>query len=69
MRFILNFIFFGVLFYIIYLFFPEAFQTLVGWANEVYIFFRDLILGVKDKVERRDDIKTLYTSICLLNLF
>lgn len=42
MRFLLNFFLFGFLFYLIYLFFPEAFQTLVSWAGSVYDFFKDL---------------------------
>lgn len=49
MRFILNFFFFGILFYLIYLFFPEAFHTLVSWANNVYNFLHDLILRISEK--------------------
>jgi hypothetical protein len=51
MRFILNFFFFGILFYLIWMFFPEAFMTLVGWANQVVMFFKDLFLGISDKVQ------------------
>lgn len=51
MRFILNFIFFGVLFYAIYLIFPDAFHTLVGWANSIYEFIRDIILQLSSKVQ------------------
>lgn len=51
MRFILNFIFFGVLFYAIYLIFPDAFRTLVGWANSIYEFIRDIILQLSSKVQ------------------
>ena len=42
MRFIIGFIFFGLLFYGIWLYFPEAFQTLVSWAAKVFDFFREL---------------------------
>lgn len=49
MRFILNFIFFGVLFYAIYLIFPDTFHTLVGWANGIYEFIRDVVLQIIDK--------------------
>lgn len=49
MRFILNFIFFGVLFYVIYLFFPDAFHTLVGWANGIYEFLRDIFMQLTGK--------------------
>jgi hypothetical protein len=51
MRFILNFIFFGVLFYLIWLFFPEAFDKLVSWANQAYEFLRDLFTQASDKVQ------------------
>lgn len=44
MQFIFNFIFFGILFYLIYLFFPEAFSTLVSWVNHIYEFLRDLVM-------------------------
>jgi hypothetical protein len=46
MRFILNFFFFGLLFYLIYLFFPDAFSTLVSWANSAYQYLRDLFVQV-----------------------
>lgn len=49
MRFIFNFFFFGLLFYLIYLFFPDAFHTLVSWVNEVYLFFKDLVNQGVDK--------------------
>jgi hypothetical protein len=51
MRFIFNFFFFGILFYLIWMFFPDAFLTLVSWADHVVAFFRDLIMGVADKVQ------------------
>ena len=51
MRFIWNFFFFGILFYLIWAFFPDAFMTLVGWANHVVAFFRDLIMGLWDKAQ------------------
>lgn len=49
MRFIFNFIFFGILFYIIYLFFPDAFSTLVSWANHAYEFLRDIAMQLYAK--------------------
>ena len=51
MRFIWNFIFFGILFYLIWMFFPDAFNTLVGWANHVVAFFKDLIMGLWTKFQ------------------
>ncbi|MEC7838452.1 MAG: hypothetical protein VX777_00270 [Chlamydiota bacterium] len=49
-RFIFNFIFFGVLFYAIAHFFPDAFQTLVGWAEKIYTFFVEAAVSVIDWV-------------------
>jgi len=51
MRFILNFIFFGVLFYAIYLIFPDAFHTLVGWANSIYELVRDILMRLIEQVQ------------------
>lgn len=42
MRFIIGFIFFGLLFYAIHLFFPETFDVLVSWAAKIFNFFQDL---------------------------
>lgn len=50
MRFILNFFFYGLLFYLIYLFFPDAFHTLVSWANNVYDFLREAVLSLTGKL-------------------
>jgi hypothetical protein len=41
MRFIFQFIFFGLLFYAIYAFFPEAFLKLVTWAADLFDFIKD----------------------------
>jgi hypothetical protein len=51
MRFIIGFFFFGFLFYLIYIFFPEAFQILVSWAAAVYDFFRDLFHSIVEKTQ------------------
>ncbi len=42
-RFIFYFFFFGFLFYLIWIFFPEAFNTMLSWANRVYDFFHGLV--------------------------
>lgn len=42
MRFIFNFIFFGLLFYLIWLYFPEPFHTMQGWAASIVDFVKDL---------------------------
>ena len=46
MRFLLNFFFFGITFYLIWMFFPDAFLTLVNWANHVVEFFRELLYWI-----------------------
>lgn len=50
MRFIWNFFFFGILFYLIWMFFPDAFMTLVSWANHVVAFFKDLFTSLWEKI-------------------
>ncbi len=50
-RFIVNFILYGILFYLIYLFFPDAFMTLVSWVNQAYEFLRDLGMQIWGKVQ------------------
>jgi len=52
MRFIFNFVFFGVLFYAIYAAFPDAFFTMVGWADKIYLFLKDLFLQLSDKIHQ-----------------
>lgn len=54
MRFILNFIFFGFLYYVIYLFFPDAFHTLVSWANTSFDYLRELFLQLSGKIQKGD---------------
>lgn len=50
MRFILNFFFFGFLFFLIAMFFPEAFATMVSWAQKVYTFLSDLIQNLNERL-------------------
>ncbi|CCB87545.1 MULTISPECIES: hypothetical protein [Parachlamydia] len=50
MRFIFNFIFFGILFYLIWLYFPDAFKTLVEWASNTFDFFKHLVQTAVEKV-------------------
>lgn len=49
MRFILNFFIFGLIYFLIWMFFPEAFQTLVSWATQVYNFFHDAYISIMEK--------------------
>lgn len=50
MRFILNFIFFGLLFYLLWVYFPEAFKTLVQWASAVFNYLQHLFQNVINSV-------------------
>ena len=50
MRFVFNFIFFGMLFFVIYHYFPEAFDTLVSWARAIYLFVIDVGTSIVERV-------------------
>ncbi len=51
MRFIIEFFLFGFLFFLLWHFFPEAFATLVSWAQAVYDFFANLFAQVGNRVQ------------------
>ena len=50
MKFIFNFIFFGVLFYLISVYFPEPFHTLVSWADSLVSFVKEMFNLLMEKV-------------------
>jgi hypothetical protein len=50
MKFIFNFVFFGILFYLIWLYFPDAFTTLVSWAGKTFDFLKNLIQNLIEKI-------------------
>ncbi len=50
MRFIFNFVFFGLLFFLIYRFLPDTFETLVSWADKIFDILRDLVMMAVEKV-------------------
>lgn len=50
MRFIFNFIFFGILFYLISVYFPEPFHTLVSWADAIVTFGKEALQVILEKV-------------------
>ncbi len=52
LRFFVNFILFGILFYLIWRFFPEAFDTLVSWAGAGYEFIKSLISTSLEKMQK-----------------
>lgn len=45
LRFILSFIFFGVLFYLIWKYFPEAFETLFSWLESGINYIKSFFTG------------------------
>ncbi len=49
-RFILNFVLFGILFYAIYAAFPDIFFKMVSWANKFYDVLKDFFFMVSDKI-------------------
>lgn len=49
MRFILSFIFYGILFYLIYLVFPDTFFTLVSWADKFTEFVKELYVQLSTR--------------------
>lgn len=50
MRFILYFILYGILFYAIWFFFPDAFNKLVTYAGDVFQFLRGIIAQIIEKI-------------------
>ena len=53
MKFLFNFVFFGVLFYLIWMFFPDTFTMLVNFANHATAFLKDLIMPLWNKVQHQ----------------
>jgi hypothetical protein len=50
MRFLFNFFFFGLLFYAIWFFFPEAFSTLLHGAQTVFNYIKEMFGALMDKI-------------------
>lgn len=73
MKFIFNFIFFGLLFFIIWHYFPDAFKTLVGWATATFEFLKNLGQELIDRINSsmshpkpeggHEPVKTLFTYL------
>lgn len=58
LRFVFNFILFGILFFLIWHFFPDAFNTLVSWAGSIVDFFTNLFSGLFQKAtEHSKEVK------------
>lgn len=52
-RFILNFFLFGLLFFLISRYFPQAFETLIGWVENVWEYLLGLGSQLVDMVQSR----------------
>ncbi len=50
MRFILNFIFFGILFYLLWVYFPDQFEILKSWAASAVDLIKQLYHTLMDKL-------------------
>ncbi len=50
-RFVGNFILFGLLFFIIWKFFPDAFNTLVHWASQTVDFIHEQALRLYEAIQ------------------
>lgn len=48
--FVFNFIVFGLIFYGIHYYFPDAFAALVSWAEALIHFVKEIVLFVVDKI-------------------
>lgn len=55
MRLVIGFIFFGILFYAIYLYFPDAFQTMVSWDAKIFDWVREVIEKITGKTNPPHD--------------
>jgi hypothetical protein len=51
MRFLLNFFLFGILYFAIYYYFPDAFHTMVGWAQSVFDFIKEWVIILISKIK------------------
>lgn len=49
LRFIANFILFGIIFYLISVYFPEPFKTLVSWADVIVNFVKESFQMLMEK--------------------
>lgn len=52
MKLVFNFFFFGMVFYLIHFFFPDVFQTLVSWADQVVVWVQDLFAYAVDQISQ-----------------
>lgn len=53
MRFILEFIIFGLIFYALYLYAPDLFATLVSWAQAIFDYVHNLFSHMKESAPNK----------------
>jgi hypothetical protein len=68
-RFILGFIFFGLLFYGLSIYLPDAFHTLVGWAAKIFSFFQELFVKISGGASETKTVEKSATSLFQLFFF
>jgi hypothetical protein len=47
-RFLIQFVLYGLLFYAIWVFFPDAFATLVSWASTLAGYLREVWIRIRE---------------------
>jgi hypothetical protein len=50
-RFFVNLLLFGLLFFLIHRYLPDTFNTLVIWINHIFDFLSNVVLWVVEKVQ------------------
>lgn len=70
-RFILNFILFGALFYLIWHFFPDAFTMLVSWVKVLVEFVQQLLTDLFNRLSNSSANKDAIVPVktAMLSLF
>lgn len=51
MKFVWNFILFGIIFFLIHKFFPTAFETVFSWTDQVYGIIEKFVMALVAKIQ------------------
>lgn len=54
-RFLFNFILFGLLFYALWVFFPDAFNKLTSWAAGLFTYISDFVERVTHDLNKKPE--------------
>lgn len=71
-RFLLNFILFGALFYLIWFFFPDTFNVLVQWIKNIIDFVYTGIMNIYQRITTnvpKKDIEPVKAAFALIFAF